>query len=124
MSNNIRRNLNAAIAAYANGIAIRRNMPSGHPRKAELNRELKKTLFHIKNLEANLAMRQAATVLLNMRKRINSGRAATKIQSAWRGHKSRQNARLRRGHSVQMPTIANRHYGRMARTRTLRANSN
>lgn len=46
MSNNIRRNLNAAIAAYANGIAIRRNMPNGHPRKAELNRELKKTLLY------------------------------------------------------------------------------
>jgi hypothetical protein len=94
MSNNIRRNLNAAIAAYANGIAIRRNMPNGHPRKAELNRELKKTLFYIKNLEANLAMRQAATVLMNIQGRVNQRRrAATKIQSAWRAYNSEKRAR-------------------------------
>jgi hypothetical protein len=54
----------------------------------------------------------------------NRRRAATKIQSAWRGHKSRQNERLWRGHAAQTPTTANRHYGRMARTRTVRANNN
>lgn len=119
MSNNIRRNLNAAIAAYANGIAIRRNMPNGHPRKSELNRELKKTLLHIKNLERNMAMMQAATVLVNMRRRINSGRAATKIQSAWRGYKSRQNERLRRGHAAQTLTRSLRR-----ESRRLKGNSN
>jgi hypothetical protein len=96
-------------------------MPNGHPRKAELNIELKLSLAHIKNLEMLLA----AAVLKNMyntsmRKRV----AAKKIQAAWAGYKLRRNERLKRGHSVQTPTTANRHYGRMARTRTLRANNN
>jgi hypothetical protein len=94
MNNNIRRNLNAAKKAYANSIAVRRLMPNGHPRKAELNRELSLTLAHIKMLKTNLAMMQAASVLLNIQGRVNKRRrAATKIQSAWRAYNAEKRTR-------------------------------
>ena len=119
-ANNLQRNLNRAMANYANGIAKLAAMPNGKNKNNRSN-QLRLTLAHIKNLEMLLA----AAVLRNvyntgMRKRA----AARKIQAGWAGYKTRRNLRLKRGHSVQTPTVANRHYGRMARTRTVRANNN
>lgn len=119
-ANNLQRNLNTAMAAYANDIAKLSRMPNGRNKKI-LSNKLQLKLALIKNKEMLLA----AAVLRNvynasMRKRA----AARKIQAGWAGYKSRRNERLKRGHSIQTPTTANRHYGRMARTRTLRANNN
>jgi hypothetical protein len=102
MSNNIQRKLNQAMANYANGIAIRRTMSP--TRRAEMNNALRFALGQILMLKQNLALMQAANVLRNIRGRTNNRRrAATKIQSAWRGFAERPNARARRSHRPQTP---------------------
>ena len=96
----IMRNLQKNLAnAKAHETRLRFKLRRARGQRAEeLNGELAFTLAYIANVEAGLELERVIRNIQNRR-----SRAATKIQSVWRGSTERQRTRTMRGHNPQSP---------------------